>query len=241
MPPTISEGVKTMSKLEDRVEVANPHQPHCATVLLLDVSGSMGGAKIAGLNEGIKIFKNEIGGDELAAKRVDLAVLTFGESVNIIHDFSSIDDFEPPELVAIGYTPMGDAITRALDLVEQRKQQYKTQGIDYYRPWIFIITDGEPTDMHIGDSKWNEVVKRVHEGESSKKFMFFAVAVGEADTNLLGQIAPPNRPPVKLIGTKFKELFLWFSRSQSKVSASKVGEQVALENPVAAGWGEIAV
>jgi uncharacterized protein YegL len=238
-----------MTKLEERIEIANPQQPHCAVVLLLDTSGSMGGEKISLLNEGVKGFKKDIvgdetegiKGDELAAKRVDLAVITFGQGVNVLHEFSSVADFDSPTLTADGYTPMGEAIIKAADLVEQRKQQYKAQGIDYFRPWIFLITDGEPTDMQPGDSKWNEVVKRVHEGEAGKKFMFFAVAVEAANAELLKQIAPPNRPPVRLKGNKFREMFQWLSKSQSKVSASKVGEQVALENPVAAGWGEVPV
>jgi uncharacterized protein YegL len=238
-----------MSKLEERIEIANPQQPHCATVLLVDTSGSMAGEKIYALNEGIKVFKAEIvgdeaqhiQGDELAAKRVELAVVSFGGSVNVLHDFSSIQDFEPPALVADGGTPMGEAVLRAVDLVEQRKEQYKSQGIDYYRPWIFMITDGEPTDMQPGDSKWNEVLGKVREGEANKKFMFFAVAVEPANTELLKKIAPPNRPPVCLKGNRFREMFQWLSKSQSKVSASKLGEQVALENPVAAGWGQISV
>jgi uncharacterized protein YegL len=230
-----------MAKLEDRIEIANPTQPHCATVLLLDTSGSMSGEKIAGLNEGLKALKDEIGADELASKRVDLAIVTFGESVSVIHDFSSIDAFDPEALVASGSTPMGEAIIRATDLLEQRKQHYKAQGIDYYRPWIFMITDGEPTDMPLGGANWNEVTKRVRDGESNKQFMFFAVAVEPANTETLAQIAPPNRPPVKLKGAKFREMFQWLSKSQAKVSASKVGDQVSLENPVAAGWGEISV
>jgi len=134
---------------------------------------------------------------------------------------------------------MGEGIVKAAELIEQRKQQYKAKGIDYYRPWIFLITDGDPTDMQPGDSKWNEVIKCVHEGEVNKKFMFFAVAVEPGNTPLLKQITPPNRPPLKLKEAKFRELFQWLSRSQSKVSSSKVGDQVALENPVAAGWGAI--
>ncbi len=236
-----------MAKLEDRIEIANPQQPHCATVLLLDTSGSMSGEKIAALNAGIRDFRTDIvgdggfEGDTLAAKRIDLAVVTFGRDVSVAHDFSSVPDFEPPQLTADGYTPMGEALVRAIELVETRKQQYKSQGIDYYRPWIFMITDGDPTDMQPGDAKWNEVVKKVHEGEANKKFMFFAVAVEPANTDTLKQIAPPNRPPVKLKGSKFREMFQWLSRSQSKVSASKVGEQITVENPVAAGWGQLSV
>ena len=228
-----------MARLEDQVEVGNPTQPHCATALLLDTSGSMSGEKIAQLNDALKAFREEVAADEIARKRVDLAIITFGGTVNTVQNFSGVEDFEAPTLTTCGDTPMGEAIIRACDLIEQRKQQYKTQGIDYYRPWIFLITDGSPTDMNPGDPTWNEVVKRVREGEAGKKFMFFAVAVQPADLETLAQIAPLNRPPVKLIGSKFKEMFQWLSKSQSQGSRAKVGDQVSIENPVAAGWGQI--
>src|SRR3989442_3935907 len=130
-------GVCRMSKLQDRIEIANPQQPHCATVLLLDTSGSMAGEKIAALNEGLKLFREEVSKDDLAAKRVDLAVLTFGSAVTVLSQFSSVEDTEVRELEASGSTPMGEAILRAADLIEDRKRQYKAQGIDYYRPWVF--------------------------------------------------------------------------------------------------------
>jgi uncharacterized protein YegL len=199
----------------------------------------MSGAKIAALNEGIRALKDEIAKDELASKRVDLAVLTFGEGVRLIHDFSAIDDFDPPVLQASGMTPMGEAIQRAAEMTEQRKEQYKSQGVDYYRPWIFLITDGEPTDMCPGDALWDVTTRRVHEGEANRRFMFFAVAVEPASTELLSSIAPANRPPVRLKGTQFKKMFEWLSKSQAKVSASKIGEHVALETPMAAGWGQV--
>jgi len=227
-----------MSILEERVVLpANPQQPHCATVLLLDVSGSMSGAKIQQLNEGLQTFKTEISSDELASKRVDLAIVTFGDSVTVAHDFSSVEDFTPPELAAGGSTPMGQAILKAVDLIAERKRQYKELGIDYFRPWIFLITDGEPTDMNPGDDLWSAVVARVHEGEAKKEQLFFAVAVEPANLDKLSQIAPPNRPPIKLRGTKFKELFVWLSKSQAAVSASSVGDAVKLPAPT--GWAEV--
>lgn len=230
-----------MSMLEDRVEIANPQHPHVATVLLLDTSGSMAGEKIAALNDGLRSFKDEVLEDDLARKRVDLAVVTFGSGAEVLSNFSSIQDFEVPTLTAGGSTPMGQAIKKGVELLEVRKQQYKAQGTDYYRPWLFLITDGAPTDIQPGTAVWDEVVRLVHDGEASKRFMFFAVVVEPGDAELLGQIAPPNRPPEKLVGTKFRELFRWLSKSQAKVSASRVGEQVTLETPANAGWGEIPV
>jgi uncharacterized protein YegL len=225
--------------LADQVEIGNPTQPHCATLLLLDTSGSMEGEKVVELNRALIRFKEETIKDDLARVRMDLAVLTFGGAIQLAQDFCSIEDFEPPTLIARGGTPMGQAIVKAADMIEERKQQYKSKGIDYYRPWLFLITDGAPTDMEPGDITWNEAVNRVHKGEAEKRFTFFAVAVEPADAATLAKIAPPSRPPVKLIGTKFVEMFEWLSRSQAKVSSSKVGDSIHLENPVAAGWGSV--
>jgi uncharacterized protein YegL len=231
---------KNTQKLQEEIEIANPQQPHVATVLLLDTSGSMtDGNKINQLNEGLKIFKEEVSNDDLARKRVDLAVITFGDDANVICDFSSIEGFKLPRLKARGLTPIGDAILRAIELVEERKGMYKANGADYFRPWIFMVTDGAPTDMQLGDSMWNDVIKKVHDGETNKKFSFFAVGVEPANMELLKQIAPPNREPVKLNQAKFKEMFLWLSKSQIRVSASKVGDQAELPNPAGPkGWVE---
>lgn len=227
-----------MSRLEESIEIANPQHPHCATVLLLDISGSMvANRKIDQLNDGIRFFKDDVTTDELASKRVDLAIVTFGQGVSVAHDFSSVEDFDPPKLTAGGLTPMGEAILRAIDLIEERKLEYKSRGIDYYRPWIFLITDGEPTDMQPGDATWNKVVAAINDGENNKNFLFFAVGVEPADMDTLKQLSPSNRAPVKLMPGKFRDMFEWLSKSQSKVSASKVGENVQLES--LSGWAEI--
>ncbi|HVE75399.1 MAG TPA: VWA domain-containing protein [Actinomycetota bacterium] len=229
------------SSLEQRVEIANPQHPHCATVLVVDTSSSMAGDKIRQLNDGIRIFKDDVSGDELARKRVDLAVVSFGGSVSVEHDFSSIEDFEPPQMNADGGTPMGEALLRAIEMVRSRKQSYKDEGTDYFRPWIFLITDGEPTDMGPGDEKWNRVVDAIHAGEDGREFLFFAVGVEPADMNTLAMIAPAERPPLGLRPGRFREMFTWLSKSQQRVSVSRVGEQVPLDDPTGpSGWAEIA-
>lgn len=230
-----------MAELESFVEVVNPEQPHLATVLLLDVSGSMAeNNKIGQLRDGLRDFKKDLLDDDLARKRVDLAVVTFGNTVRLVQDFSSVETFEPPNLQANGDTPMGQAILQALEMVEERKGEYKNQGIDYYRPWVFLLTDGEPTDMIPGyDDMWNDVVSKIHEGEAGRHFLFFAVGVEPASMDLLSELAPPERPPVRLKARKFKEMFEWLSKSLggSGVSGSAVGDQVTLDSPV--GWAQI--
>src|SRR5688572_17127949 len=133
-----------MSELDqkpfDAAQFADNPEPRCACLLLLDTSGSMSGAPIAELNAGLKAFQTEINADSLAAKRVEIGIITFGP-VQVVLDFTGAAQFFAPELSASGNTPMGEAIERGLELLRARKNQYKSNGISYYRPWIFLITD----------------------------------------------------------------------------------------------------
>ena len=63
-------------RLEEAVEFADNPEQRCPCILLLDVSGSMGGAPINALNDGLRIFKDELNQDSLAKKRVDIAIVT---------------------------------------------------------------------------------------------------------------------------------------------------------------------
>lgn len=209
--------------------VDNPEN-RCPVILLLDTSRSMTGAPIQELNRGIEIFKNEVLADTQASLSVEVAIVAFGKTVNLAQDFVTIDEFTPPSLRADGLTPMGEAITYALDLLEKRKNTYRANGIQYYRPWVFMITDGAPTD------NWDEASQRLLDAETENKLLFFSVGVEGADMDTLRHISPPSRPPVLLNGLDFRSLFVWLSSSMKRVSQGKVGEVIVLP-PV--GWGQI--
>lgn len=229
------------ARLEEQIEIANPQHPHCATVLALDTSGSMHGDKIRQLNEGITYFRDDVLSDDLARKRVEAAVVTFGSRVVLAQGFSPMDAFAPSTFKADGSTPMGGAILRSIELVRERKAAYRRMGTDYYRPWIFLVTDGEPTDMKPSDELWRRVTEEVHAGEAAHEFLFFGVGVEPADMDTLRRICPPERPPLHLRPGRFRDMFQWLSRSQRHISASRVGEQLALPPATGPdGWGEIA-
>ncbi|MCI0560360.1 MAG: VWA domain-containing protein [Nitrososphaera sp.] len=213
------------------VEFADNPEPRCPCILLLDTSGSMNGQPISELNSGLQTFKDELMADGLAAKRVEVCVITFGP-VQVLNQFQTAEYFTPPVLEATGDTPMGSAITRAIELLRQRKDEYRGHGIAFYRPWIFLVTDGAPTDY------WNDAVRQVREGEENRAFAFFAVGVDRADMNVLRQISV--REPLKLRGLRFRDLFQWLSNSMKSVSRSALDEEVRLDNPtVPGGWASV--
>lgn len=210
-------------------EFADNPEPRCLCLLLLDVSGSMQGQPIAELNAGLTIFKDELAADALAMKRVEVGIVTFGP-VQIALPFQGAAAFYPPALTAQGDTPMGAAIKQGLDLVRQRKEEYRANGISYYRPWVFLITDGGPTD------EWQSAAAAVREGEASKSFAFFAIGIQGANMDTLKQISSV-REPLRLDGLKFRELFQWLSGSLHNVSASTPGTEVPLQSPQ--GWASV--
>jgi uncharacterized protein YegL len=211
--------------------VGNP-EPRCPCLLLLDTSGSMNGRPIDELNAGLRVFKEELTSDAMAMQRVEVAVITFGP-VRVVSDFQSADTFQPPTLSVTGDTPMGAAILQGLEMLEARKSTYRHAGIGYYRPWVFLITDGAPTDA------WQSAAEKVRAGDNleRKAFSFFAVGVEGADMAKLGAICSPDRPPLKLKGLSFRELFSWLSSSLGGVARSQPGQLVALPPP--SGWSSV--
>src|SRR5262249_29144038 len=108
-------------------EFADNPEPRCPCLLLLDNSGSMSVNPIAELNRGLKTFNDELRADSLAAKRVEVGIVTFGP-VKVELEFTGAGNFFPPELSSSGTTPMGEAIEHGLGMLRQRKEQYRAGG-----------------------------------------------------------------------------------------------------------------
>lgn len=220
------------TRLEDSVEFAENPEPRCPCVLLLDTSGSMQDEPIAALNEGLAALKNDLIRDSLASRRVEIAIVTFDSEVRVVQDFVTADEFQPPKLTAQGLTHMAEGVEKALDMIEERKIAFRNNGVAYYRPWVFMITDGEPQGET--DHAVEKAATRVANEEREKKVAFFAVGVDKANMTRLGEIVV--RTPVKLTGLNFVEMFVWLSRSTQAISHSQPDDQIALPPP---GWGTV--
>lgn len=222
-------------RMEDLVNNPTARVPVC---LCLDVSGSMNGSPISELNQGVQLFYDAIKEDEVAMYSAEVCIVTFGgNDAKCIEDFASLElQPTPPRLTAGGMTPMGEAVNMALDLLEQRKKEYKDKGVDYYQPWLVLMTDGEPNGNF---RELERSIQRTVELVNSKKMTVFPIGIGaKADMSTLAKYSPA-RPPLKLQGLKFKEFFAWLSKSVSKTSQSTPGESVKLDLEGIKGWGEL--
>lgn len=221
----------TQPAIPDVALVDNTEQ-RTPLVLVLDCSGSMAGAPIAQLNAGLKLLEEELKADAIASKRVRLLLVEIGgmDEARLVGDWQDAMDFVAPVLEANGTTPTGQAVDLALDRIEDQKQQFRAAGVAYTRPWLFLMSDGQPTDA------WQQAADRCRQAESANKVAVFPLAVGAgANPATLGEFSSKGQAAVKqLDGLKFRELFLWLSASMKVVSQARPGGQAQL--PAADTW-----
>jgi uncharacterized protein YegL len=223
------EGNTMMTEAKEDL-IMNP-TPRCACMLVLDTSGSMDGAPIHALNEGVRMFIDEVQNDDLAQYSVEVGIITAGGVVNQALPITPMRLLDhAPNFYASGSTPLGGAVSQALSMLEARKAEYKRNGVPYYQPWLVIISDGAPTDS------WQGAANQARSMAENRKLVVIPVGVDGADLNILGQFS--NRGAKELSGLKFKELFQWLSASMSRVSGS-ASTSASVQLPPTSGWDSI--
>lgn len=235
--------------------------PRVAICLCLDVSSSMltveyGDYKLTGkrgfkdgrdvifvdggitrfdeLQKGVKLFYDEISNDEVAQFAAEICIVTFSDKAECAIDFANIYRQEVPKLEPGDNTAMGEGVNLALDLLEKRKQEFKDAGVDYFQPWLVLMTDGNPNG---NTSELMRAMERTNKMISEKKLTLFPIGIGEnANLDILAKFTPKHNA-IKLNGLKFKELFEWLSASVEATSKSSPGEKVHYNLKAISDWG----
>jgi uncharacterized protein YegL len=197
-------------------------------VLVLDTSGSMQAQdRIGHLNQGLKQFEKAVKATEALRQRVLLMVIGFGESVRILADWTPAADFAAPELQADGMTPLGEAMTVAHEAVTEIAQQMRSRGIPFTRPWIFVISDGEPTD-----SGWERAAAASRRACEEKKAVVWPLAVPGANGSTLHAFARTDMKVYEIANDgRFEAIFEWLSTSLGAVMQSQPGQNLQLTAP----------
>ncbi len=190
--------------------------------LLLDCSGSMYGDPIKAVKKGVNTFIKEVKSDSITKDTVYVGVITFGKTVEFITEgLVHIDKFYPPELEADGSTPLG----RALEILQTSidrdvKPSVKGKERGDWKPLVFILTDGEPTD------DWQTPRQEILNRQNRKVVNVITVGCGPGiNETKLKAIAIGHAFRMDNSEESFRQFFQWVS--QSVKSASKIVSQAS--------------
>ncbi len=136
----------------------DPAMRRMPVYLLLDCSTSMEGESVEAVKQGVKYLLSELRGDPDAIERVWISVITFDSSARQVVPLTELEQFKEPPLTANGSTALGDALRLLLKSVDQEVRKTTPTQKGDYRPLVFLMTDGEPTDSW--ESAADEVKRR---------------------------------------------------------------------------------
>lgn len=194
--------------------------------LLLDVSGSMQGDPIEAVRHGVRALVSELRSDPQALETAYLSVITFNSSARQVCPLTELMLFKEPQLSAGGATALGAALKLLSECIRSEvRKSTETQKGDW-RPLVFILTDGAPTD------DWREAAAAL---KAAKPANIIACAAGAyADTTVLKEITDCVLMMNTLSAGDLAQFFAWVSSSvkmSSKSLDSKPGANIELPPP----------
>jgi uncharacterized protein YegL len=193
--------------------------------MLLDTSGSMAGAPIRDVRLGVEAFKEQVVNDPFAEETVHVGVITFGgEATFVTKGLIPIgkfrDEFNTESLAADGQTPLGQALWLLEESLDKDiKAPIKGGEKGDYKPLIFILTDGEPTD------EWRKPREAILNRQKKKVINLITVGCGpRINEQTLKDISMGSPKGSTFIMSNdseaFKKFFEWMSQTTSKIAKS---------------------
>ena len=199
--------------------IINASESHMALVLVLDISYSMEGEAIRQLNEGVNRFKAEVCKDKITRDVLDVAIIQFNDSYEVVQDFVPIEYMDNVQLEADGATKYSEPIREAIRMVDERSRFYRRSGSEPFKPWILFVSDGAPLD------NITAVAQEVKAMQDEGKARFIALGVGDADLSKMREITDVV---FRMDGTDFTSFFNWVGKSMRSVSTTAPGEKPPL-------------
>lgn len=156
--------------------------------LLLDTSGSMFGEPIQAVNEGVQTLVSTLKSDPYALETVWLSVITFDATARQVSPLTEIAAFQAPALEASGTTSLGAALALTAQKMEEEVVRNTSTQKGDWRPLVFIMTDGMPTDdINVGlpafaGQKANVIACAAGQGASTQELQKITETVVRLDT-----------------------------------------------------------
>ena len=183
--------------------------------LLLDTSGSMTGEPIEAVKNGVQMMLHSLRQNPQAIETAFVSIITFDFEAKQLIPLTDLASFQTVDLKAAGTTALGAALSLLADKLENEVTKTTLEQKGDWKPIVFIMTDGVPTD------DWQAGFQKL---KAVKKGLIVGCAAGNnADDKVLKEIADQV---VRLSNTdadSIGKFFQWVSASIATTS-TKVEE-----------------
>ena len=189
--------------------------------LLLDTSGSMTGEPIEAVKNGVQVLVSTLRQDPYALETAYLSVITFDSAAKQIVPLTELSMFQMPNIQASGTTALGSALSTLAKVVEKEVVKTTPEQKGDWKPLVFLMTDGEPTD------DWK---RGLDEFKKQKFGIVVACAAGQkANAQKLKEITDVVVQLDTADGATIRAFFKWVSASIS-IGSQKIessGQEVS--------------
>lgn len=198
--------------------------------ILLDTSGSMRGEPIHSVNVDLQSMLSALRQDPYALESVYLSVITFDIEAKVYLPLTLLDQVQIPDLDVpnVGATFMGAALELLAQEVQQNVQKSSNDVKGDWRPLLFLMTDGSPSDVYA----YQQIVPTIKQLNFAT---IVACAAGpKAKTESLLQLTDQVVVLDTMDSNSFASFFKWVSASVVAGSSSAgVSDSISLPPPPA--------
>lgn len=199
--------------------------------LVCDESYSMAGAAIQAMNDALPELHNEIGTNPVVCDKTRFSILTFSNDAQVLQPLADLSQISQlPELSPKGGTSFAAAFRLLRTEIEQDVAALKNEGHRVFRPAVFFLTDGYPTEP---EAAWEAEFQVLTDPTVNSRPNIIAFGIGDADPRVIAKIgtarafmADTNMSPAGAL----KEFSRALTRSIIN-SGSGSGDQLAPQMP----------
>ena len=192
--------------------------------LILDTSGSMSErinssrgmvVKITELNNNIDTLLQTIRNDSNARIMSDICMIACGgDQPQIINGYTNVEKIQFNHVIPRGRTPLGASVELALDLLSKRREYYRNNSIEHYKPILMIMSDGQPTE---DDYIVYNAAQRCTDAVNNECLKVLPIGIGQsARLDILDIFSPKVKAKCIDNMDVFVKLFEMLSRSMSQ-------------------------
>ncbi|MER6432630.1 VWA domain-containing protein [Streptomyces sp900105245] len=146
--------------------------------MVCDESGSMAGGGVDAINKALPELHQEISTNPSVADKTRFALIGFSTQASVLQPLADLSELtQLPSLTAGGVTSFGSAFRLLKNTIERDVADLKADGHDVYRPVVFFLSDGIPTD-----EGWRADLKELNSFRYAPKIIAFGIDDAERAT-----------------------------------------------------------